>query len=121
MTRPRHVPRPLLLVLPALLGWAGTALAQLQQAPPPRNDGPLSLSFDAARARMIDRSDKLAAARAAVESKELQGEGVKGLGGPVVSISGLAYAYNANLNLDLDPLNQRLGQLGSRCRLPSRA
>ncbi|MFS2055524.1 TolC family protein, partial [Variovorax sp. CT11-76] len=30
----------------------------------------------------------------------------------MVSVSGLAYAYNANLNLDLDPLNQKLGQIG---------
>lgn len=98
--------RPLLhalLLLPAMVGTAAFAQARPDALP---------LSFDAARARMVERSDKLAAARSAVESKELQGEGLKGLGGPVVSVSGLAYAYNANLNLDLDPLNQRLGQIG---------
>ncbi|WP_228121750.1 TolC family protein [Variovorax paradoxus] len=109
MTRPRLALLPsLLLLLPALMG--GAAFAQ-QQA---RGDtNALALSFDAARLRMVERSDKLAAARIAVEAKELQSEGLKRLGGPVVSISGLAYAYNANLNLDLDPLNQRLGQIGS--------
>ena len=109
MTRPRLALLPSLLLLPAFLG--GAAFAQ-QQA---RGDttSTLALSFDAARQRMVERSDKLAAARIAVEAKELQSEGVKRLGGPVVSISGLAYAYNANLNLDLDPLNQKLGQIGS--------
>ena len=108
MTRPRLALLPSLLLLPAFIG--GAAFAQ-QQA---RGDtNALALSFDAARLRMVERSDKLAAARIAVEAKELQSEGLKRLGGPVVSISGLAYAYNANLNLDLDPLNQKLGQIGS--------
>ncbi|NVM87540.1 outer membrane protein TolC [Variovorax sp. SG517] len=114
MTPLHHVLRSCSLrLLPALLVLSGAAAAQAQAA----NDDILSLSFDAARARMIDRSDKLAAARAAVDAKELQSQGLKRLGGPSVSVSALAYAYNANLNLDLDPLNQRLGQLGSA--LPS--
>ncbi|KIQ37520.1 hypothetical protein RT97_00055 [Variovorax paradoxus] len=50
--------------------------------------------------------------RARPSSRRLQSEGLKRLGGPVVSVSWLAYAYNANLNLDLDPLNQKLGQIG---------
>ncbi|MBJ2154812.1 TolC family protein [Variovorax sp. IB41] len=101
--------RPLLHSLHALLLLpAMAATSALAQARPDA----MPLSFDAARARMIERSDKLAAARSAVESKELQSEGLKRLGGPVVSVSGLAYAYNANLNLDLDPLNQKLGQIG---------
>ncbi|WP_395315865.1 TolC family protein [Variovorax sp. UC74_104] len=114
MTPLHHVLRTCSLrLLPALLVLSGAAAAQAQAA----NDDTLSLSFDAARARMIDRSDKLAAARAAVDAKELQSQGLKRLGGPSVSVSALAYAYNANLNLDLDPLNQKFGQLGSA--LPS--
>lgn len=113
MTRCRQALSSSLRLLPALLVLGTAAFAQAQT----RNDDTLSLSFEAARARMLDRSDKLAAARAAVESKELQGQGLKGLGGPTISVSGLAYAYNANLNLDLDPLNQKLGQIGSA--LPS--
>ncbi|MET3389784.1 outer membrane protein TolC [Variovorax sp. 1140] len=121
--RTRHAASPFTpSLLPALLVLCGTALAQAQPqaltpAQPQAGEDTLSLSFDAARARMIDRSDKLAAARAAVDAKELQSQGLKRLGGPSVSVSALAYAYNANLNLDLDPLNQRLGQLGSA--LPS--
>jgi outer membrane protein TolC len=111
-TRTRQPTRPFLpSLLPALLVLCSPAFAQTQ--PQAGRDDALSLSFDAARARMIDRSDKLAAARAAVDAKELQSQGLKGLGGPSISVSGLAYAYNANLNLDLDPLNQKLGQLGS--------
>lgn len=105
MPKARHALLPCLL-LPALIGPLAIAQAQ------PRAET-LALSFDAAHARMLDRSDKLAAARAAVDAKELQRQGLKGLGGPTVSVSGLAYAYNANLNLDLDPLNQKLGQVGS--------
>ncbi|MDH6590637.1 outer membrane protein TolC [Variovorax sp. TBS-050B] len=107
--------RSLAHVFPLLLAaaaWAPAGPAHAQAA-----GDAIALSFDAARARMRERSDKLAAARAAVESKELQREGLKGLGGPVVSVSGLAYAYNANLNLDLDPLNQRIGRIGQA--LPS--
>ena len=121
--RTRHAASPFTpSLLPALLVLCGTAFAQAQPqaqtpAQPQAGDDTLSLSFDAARARMIDRSDKLAAARAAVDAKELQSQGLKRLGGPSVIISALAYADNANLKLDLDPLNQRLGQLGSA--LPS--
>ena len=106
------VSRALLFAFMSLLALAAGGAAHAQA----RDDG-TAMSFDAARARMLDRSDKLAAARAAVDSKALQSEGLKRLGGPVVSVSGLAYAYNANLNLDLDPLNQRLGQIGQA--LPS--
>ncbi len=90
---------------------AATGGAAFAQAPAPADDA-TAMSFDAARARMLDRPDKLAAARAAVEAKQLQSDGLKRLGGPVVRVSGLVYAYNANLNLDLDPLNQKLGQIG---------
>jgi len=69
------------------------------------------MTFDAARIRMLDRSDKLAAARAGVESKELLGESLRNLGGPIISVNGLAYSYNANATLNLDPLNQTAGQL----------
>ena len=67
------------LLVPAV-GATG-AFAQARPEAPP-------LSFDAARARMVEYSDKLAAARSAVESKELQSEGLKRLGRPVVSVSG---------------------------------
>jgi len=99
MTRSRTALLPLSFLL------LGALAAQAQPAA-------TALSFEAARQHMLERSDKLAAARAAVESKDLQREGLRGLGGPVVSVSGLAYAYNANLHLDLDPLNQRIANIG---------
>jgi len=106
MKHPRHALLRNLLLPAALAAASGAALAQAG------GEEDVAMSFEAARARMTERSDKLAAARAAVESKQLQGDGLKGLGGPVVAVSGLGYAYNANLNLDLDPLNQKLGQIG---------
>ncbi len=60
---------------------------------------------------MQQRSDKLAAAHLAVESESLRAEGLKGLGGPEVSLSAAAFAYNANLNVNLDPVNQRIAQV----------
>ncbi|MDM0073350.1 TolC family protein [Variovorax sp. J2P1-59] len=81
-----------------------TGLAQAQT-------GAVPMSFEAARLQMLDRSDKLAAARAGVESKDLLGQSLRNLGGPIVSVNGLAYSYNANLSLNLDPLNQGVGQL----------
>ncbi len=94
--------------LRSLAPWLLWSAALLTHAQPAAT----ALSFEAARAQLLERSDKLAAARAAVDAKDLQGAALRGLGGPVVSVSGLAYAYNANLNLDLDPLNQRLAQIG---------
>ncbi|MCJ0763094.1 TolC family protein [Variovorax terrae] len=76
------------------------------------------MNFDAAWQRMQTGSDKLAAARSAVESKQLQGRGFKGLGGPTVSLTGAAYAYNANLTVNLDAVNQRLLQLDQRLPIP---
>ncbi|MBI3531397.1 MAG: transporter [Curvibacter sp. PD_MW3] len=68
------------------------------------------LSFESAWQRLLSGSDKLAAAQSAVDSKRLQGEGLKGLGGPVVSVTGASYVYNANLNINLDPVNQGIAQ-----------
>lgn len=87
-----------------------------------------SLSYEQAWQQLQSRSDSLAAARAGLESKRLQREGLEGLGGPVVSFNSSAYAYNANLNLDLGHINQQLGQLAqglsgalSALRIPSTA
>jgi outer membrane protein TolC len=77
-----------------------------------------AMSFDAAWQRIRTGSDQLAAARAAVQSKELQGQGIKGLGGPSVSLSGAAFAYSASLTVDLDPLNRRIAQIDQRLPIP---
>jgi outer membrane protein TolC len=68
------------------------------------------LSFDAAWEILNSRSDRLAGDRAALRSKELQTQGLKGLGGPSVSMFASSLAYNANLNVNLDPLQQKLLQ-----------
>ena len=70
------------------------------------------LTFAEAQLRMLDRSDKLAAARAAVEAKDLRSESVRHLGGPVLSVGAMAYAYSANVNIDLQPLTQGLASIG---------
>ncbi len=99
---------------PHLLLLAALSLAACQ----PAQALSQALSFEMAWDRVKTGSDQLAAAQAAVASKDLQGQGLKGLGGPVVSLMGAAYAYNANLNLNLDPVNQRLGQISQQLPIP---
>ncbi|OQW89406.1 MAG: transporter [Rhodoferax ferrireducens] len=82
------------------------------------NAQPQAMTFDDAWERVKNGSDQLAAAQAAVDSKRLQVQGLQGLGGPVVSLSAAAYAYNANLDVDLDPINQRLTQLSQHLPIP---
>jgi outer membrane protein TolC len=77
-----------------------------------------AMTFEAAWERVKSGSDQLAAAQAAVDSKTLQERGLKGLGGPVVSLSAAAYAYNANLDVNLDPVNQRLAQISQQLPIP---
>lgn len=101
------IPRPR-FSLAVLVGLVLSPLA-LQAQP---------MSFETARQQMLGGSGKLAAAQAAVDSKALQSKGLRGLGGPVISVSAAALAYNANLNVDLDPLNQRAAQLGKSLAAP---
>lgn len=79
---------------------------------------PQTMTFETAWERVKSGSDQLAAAQAAVDSKTLQERGLKGLGGPVVSLSAAAYAYNASLDVNLDPVNQRLTQISQQLPIP---
>ncbi len=97
--------------LALLLGLASHHCAQAQAQAQ-------SLTFEAALDRVKSGSDRLAAARAAVDSKVLQEQGLKGLGGPLVSVNAAAYAYNANLNVNLDPINQQLSQINQHLPIP---
>jgi len=76
------------------------------------------LSYDEAWLRVRSGSDRIAAARAAVEHKAALGEGFRRLGGPSVSVFGSALRYSASLDVDLDPLNQRLTQLAGQLPIP---
>ncbi|MDC6167609.1 TolC family protein [Paucibacter sp. XJ19-41] len=69
------------------------------------------LSWDEALQRLRGGSDQLAAARAGLAHKQARAEGIAGLGGPSVSLTGAAYRYKASLDIDLDPLSQRLDQI----------
>lgn len=77
-----------------------------------------SISFDAAWDRVKSGSYQLAAAQAATDSKVLTTQGLQNLGGPVVSLSAAAYAYNLDLNISLDPVNQGLTQISQRLPAP---
>ena len=96
---------PLALVLLLEMALSGTAQAQAQRA----NAGSASnaMTFEQARAALLERSDQLAASAKAVDSARLRREGMQGLGGPSVAITGMGYRYSANA--DLDPARRALG------------
>jgi len=106
----------------AALGALGCGLslvgAHAATSVSPTASAPEPLSFDAAWQRVKTGSDRLAAARAAVDSKAEIGQGLQGLGGPSVSLSGAAFAYSASLTLDLDPVTQGLTQVGQALPAP---
>ena len=68
-----------------------------------------AMSFEQARAAFLERSDQLAASAKAVDSARLRREGMQGLGGPSVAITGMGYRYSANVDLDPDPARRALG------------
>lgn len=98
------------------LSAATCALAAIGQTSVPTAREPID--FASAWAQLQQRSDRLAAAQAATESEALRSSGIKGLGGPVVSVSAAAFAYNANLDVNLDPVNQRIAQLEQSLPVP---
>lgn len=66
------------------------------------------MDFSTALQHLAESSDRLAASHLAVDSAAQQRRAIERLGGPSVSLTGATYAYNANLNLDLNPLGQAL-------------
>lgn len=62
------------------------------------------MSFVQAKSAFLERSDQLAASRKAVDSAKLRREGMEGLGGPTVAITGLGYRYSANVDMNLGGL-----------------
>lgn len=103
--------------LAALLAW-GAGLAQAGGAVPAAAAAASataapSLSFAQAQQLLLSNSDQLAAAARAVDSARLRREGVQGLGGPSVAVTGMAYRYAASADIDLDPARQALGGIVS--------
>ncbi|WP_460482753.1 TolC family protein [Comamonas humi] len=72
-----------------------------------------ALSFAEAQQALLERSDQWAAANKAVDSARLRRQGTEGLGGPSLAVTGMAYRYSVNADLDLDPARRMLnGTLG---------
>lgn len=114
MLGPHNILRP----LPSVPTFVGTlflcwSLQASAQATPPA-----AMSYEAAWQQLLQRSDKLAAAQAATRSASMRAGGLANLGGPVVSLSGTAFAYNVNLRLDLQTVNQRIGQIEELLPIP---
>lgn len=84
----------------AVMGGGMLGLCSISQAE--------TMSFAQARAAMQTQSAQLAASHKAVESAQLRREGMQGLGGPSVAITGMAYRYSANADLNLDPARNAL-------------
>ncbi|WP_228530129.1 TolC family protein [Diaphorobacter caeni] len=71
------------------------------------------MSFATAQEALLSNSDQLGAATKAVDSARLRRQGNEGLGGPSLAVTGMAYRYSVNANLDLDPARRMLnGTLG---------
>ena len=100
--------------LAALLAL-GAGLAQAGGTVPPAEAASAApaLSFAQAQQLLLSNSDQLAAAARAVESARLRRDGVQGLGGPSVAVTGMAYRYAASADIDLDPARQALGGIVS--------
>ncbi|WP_103044624.1 TolC family protein [Comamonas faecalis] len=106
--------------------WLLAAVAQAGNAP-----APAPLSFSQAWLQLQQGSDQLAASERAVEGARLRREGMQGLGGPTVALTGMAYRYKAQVDIDLDPARHSLdgvigllppalgGGLGGAPQLPS--
>lgn len=95
--------RPALPLAMALL--AAPVAAQIAQNTPATS---APLSFAQAHSALLEHSHQLAASRKAVEAAQLRREGVEGLGGPSVAVTGMGYRYSANADLDLDPAQRAL-------------
>lgn len=91
------------------LGPAVLALGLLAAARAQSPDAAPALSFEQARAALLEHSEQLAASAKAVDSARLRREGMQGLGGPSLAITGMGYRYSANVDLDLDPARRALG------------
>ncbi|WP_406622713.1 TolC family protein [Acidovorax sp. SDU_ACID1] len=89
------------------------ALALAAGAAPALAEGGSPLSFAQAQQLLLSGSDQLAASAKAVESARLRREGMQGLGGPSVAVTGMGYRYSASADISLDPARHALdGVLG---------
>lgn len=76
----------------------------------------MALSFAQAQALLLRESDQLRADAKAVESARLRREGMQGVDGPSVVLTGMTYHYSVNADISLDPAHQALG--GALGQLP---
>ena len=77
-----------------------------------------AMDYGAAWQQLLQRSERLAAARAATDSKAKRAEGLRNFGGPSVSLNGAAAAYHAALTVDLSSVNDKLGELDQHLPIP---
>lgn len=99
------------------LGFAPALAAPADGPAPAMHAQGSPLSFAQAQQLLLSGSSQLAASAKAVESARLRRDGMQGLGGPSVAVTGMAYRYSANADIDLDPARQSL--LGVLGQLPA--
>ena len=91
------------LLAAALVLAAGSPMAMAQ-----------AIDFAQARQRLLAGSDQLAAADKAVQSAQLRCEGVQKLGGPALVATGMAFHYDLQARIDLDPARQQINGVASQ-------
>ena len=83
-----------------------------------KTSGSSPLDFASAVSQMTEHSPKLAAAKAEVQSKQLQSDAAKWLGGPNVILSASVNKYSLNYDVDLTEAKQLAAQSGSSIVIP---
>lgn len=73
-----------------------------------------SVDFATASQFLLAHSDKLLAARSALDAKRLQAEALSGLNEPMVFVSGTAGRYNAERDISTSALRDRLHNYGEK-------
>ena len=95
--------KPRSLLIPSRWHWPAAVLLACLPASVIAQSA-TTLDFNAARERMRQQSDKLAAAEAGLESSRLQSRALSGLGGPSVRLSAGAGRYHLHTDLDITGL-----------------
>jgi outer membrane protein TolC len=95
-----------------------TALMLVNCSVSAQEGAPVALDYGAAWQQVLLRSERLAAARSATESKAQRVEGLRRFGGPSVSLSGAWAAYHAALTVDLSSVNDKLSEFDQQLPVP---
>lgn len=100
------------------LRWVSIIATAAMLGLPARASHAQELSLEQALDLARQGSGKLGAAQAAIQQAEAQSRAVEGLGGPVVSVGAVGYAYEKRLNVPLEPYASDINGLVNNLPIP---